>query len=688
MLKKLIKALAALILLLIVISVGSFLFINTDQYKTLLETAVANNTGYQLNIAGELELDIFPTLRLTLHDVRLRNPAVPQELASTSVITLGVDRGSLFRGRILIQELLADDFHINYYVDQSGSNIWDSDNLLDDQTQEKLRGIDITDLTNETIDTEDVSLSFDRISIADASIDYQNLSSDLHYRIDNLSLESQNTNVEGRPFNLDIAFRFLNNGLTQPVDIGVRSTIVADISNENIFISDINFALTPMLLTGEIAITSLDDALAYEGSFTSNDFDINMLMQTLGLSEPETIFSGGVQKTQDLALGFQFNGNQEQLSFENFSGSLGATEIEAEANVRLVSGFIPDNISYDIIINNIDLSPFLAFNEDNVEFAISPEESTAPSAASTTPNRPEQDVELSLNILNSLNVLGSIYIESITADELYLQDINIFTNLEDGVLDIEIQPVSAYGGSIQGAARLDGRNPAADIGIQLALKNINIAELPPPIPRFNSFNGSLDAEANYTSSGATTAELVDTLSGSTAFTITENSVDIGVIKQVFTAIAALSPTGEAIQQWPDVIQFSELSGYILLENGITENQQFKVRMDNLDVTGTGGINPGEETFDYDMLFTVLGEPYIQTIPINDLYHNVSWPVDCSAAFDDEVTRYCRPDFTQVREIFSQIATNAARNALEEIITDQVPDLLQDAARGLLRNILN
>ena len=291
MLKKLIKALAALILLLIVISVGSFLFINTDQYKSLLETAVANNTGYQLNIAGELELDIFPTLRLTLHDVRLRNPAVPQELASTSVITLGVDRGSLFRGRILIQELLADDFHINYYVDQSGSNIWDSDNLLDDQTQEKLRGIDITDLTNETIDTEDVSLSFDRISIADASIDYQNLSSDLHYRIDNLSLESQNTNVEGRPFNLDIAFRFLNNGLTQPVDIGVRSTIVADISNENIFISDINFALTPMLLTGEIAITSLDDALAYEGSFTSNDFDINMLMQTLGLSEPEIVFT-------------------------------------------------------------------------------------------------------------------------------------------------------------------------------------------------------------------------------------------------------------------------------------------------------------------------------------------------------------------------------------------------------------
>ena len=67
---------------------------------------------------------------------------------------------------------------------------------------------------------------------------------------------------------------------------------------------------------------------------------------------------------------------------------------------------------------------------------------------------------------------------------------------------------------------------------------------------------------------------------------------------------------------------------------------------------------------------------------------MSWPVNCSAAFEDEVTRYCRPDFSQVREIFSQIPTNAARNTLEEVITDQVPDLLQDAARSLLRNILN
>ena len=111
-------------------------------------------------------------------------------------------------------------------------------------------------------------------------------------------------------------------------------------------------------------------------------------------------------------------------------------------------------------------------------------------------------------------------------------------------------------------------------------------------------------------------------------------------------------------------------------------------MDNFDISGTGGFDRDAGTFAYDLGFAVLGEPTIQTIPINELYHNVTWPVDCSGAFSDDVNRYCRPDFTRVREIFTQIGSNALRNQLQETITDQVPEDLQDAARGLLRSILN
>ena len=693
MLKKLLKVVLALTLLLIVVVVGLALFLNTEQYKSALETAIANNTGYQLNIAGELELDIFPTMGLTLNDVRLRNPASPQELASTSKISLRVDRGMLFRGQLLIQEFIADDFHINYYVNEKGSSIWDVNTPLVNSPENRTQATNadnespiespVTDSNDETI-----SLSFARISIANASIDYQDLSNGSRYSIDNLNIESQNSNLEGRPFSLDLDFRFLNNGMTEPVSMGLKSTVVADVNNGVININDLNINVTPLLLVGEVTVTNPNEALSYSGAFESNNFNVMGLMESLGMSEVEEGFAGSIQNSRDLAFNFQFSGDQSQFVLDSLAASYGTTKIEADANVRFATDFIPANVSYTIVTNALDLTPLLTSEEETVEPDADAEAASTPSFVTATPPQQDSDTSLPLDALNAMNVLGSIYIESITANDWYLQDINIFTNVEDAVLDIELQPVTAYGGTLQGSMRLDGRESAAILFTQLSLNELNIVEFPSNLSRLNSVTGSLNVEASYVAEGSTSNALLDSLSGSTTFAITESSVDIGVIKQVFTAIAAFSPTGEAIQQWPDVIQFGEFSGYMIFENGIEADQKVKLRMDNFDVTGTGGINLNEDTFEYDMLFTVLGAPHRQTIPINELYHNVSWPVDCSAAFADEVTRYCRPEFAQVRDIFTQIGSNAVRNRLEDVITDQVPDELQDAARGLLRNIFN
>jgi hypothetical protein len=220
------------------------------------------------------------------------------------------------------------------------------------------------------------------------------------------------------------------------------------------------------------------------------------------------------------------------------------------------------------------------------------------------------------------------------------------------------------------------------------ISEIDIVELVPMVAQLDSVTGKLNVEVNYSASGSTVNEMLASLSGSTSFTVTENSVDIGLIKQVFTAITALSPGGDTVQQWPDVIQFSELGGLVIFEDGIAANQQLKLRMDNFDISGTGGINLAEKNFDYDMQFTVLGEPAPQTIQINERYHNVQWPVSCAAAMSDPVSQYCGPDFTRVREIFTQMATNELRNRAVDSLIDQVPQQLQDSARGLLRSILN
>ena len=290
--------------------------------------------------------------------------------------------------------------------------------------------------------------------------------------------------------------------------------------------------------------------------------------------------------------------------------------------------------------------------------------------------------------MSSISLLGGISVESVTINGIRLQDIKVFTNIEDGVLDIEVPPISLFEGSTQGTLRLSTRGGAPEVEVTQTISKVSLSQLSPLISRFNGVSGFLQAESSYTATGDTVEEMLDSLSGNSAFSVTDSSVDIGVIKQVFTAIAALSPNGEAIQQWPDVIRFGDMSGYLILEDGLNSQQEIRLRMDNFDISGSGRIDPDAQTFDYDLLFTVLGAPYTQTIPINELYHNVPWPVDCSAAFADDVSRYCRADFTRVRDIFSQIGANALHNELQDIITDQVPEQFRDSARGLLRSLLN
>mgnify|MGYP003993523959 FL=1 len=683
--KTFLKVLAAFVVLLIISGALLVRSVNSDSNKDAIREAVLVTTGYELTIAGDMDIDFFPSLGLVLNDVRLKNPAYPQELASTSAATLKIDLGSIIGGDFIVQELSTDDFYINYFIDASGNNIWEVDQNAETEEISSVESILTRRIENsfpeETANSNDElsTLSFERLRISNASADIQDLSTNTNFRIRNLDLDSRDSNLDGRPFDIDLTFDFLNNGMSEALPIGLSSNIVADINNDNITMSEVKFNVTPMLIQGDVAIENFVEAIAVTGNLQSNDFDIGGLLETLNFTENNDEFiSSNLNSTPLLRFGLIFSANENELSVPSISASLGDASIEGDASVRFATDFLPANISYDIRSTTIDLSPFI--NEDEASINSETEATGEPSVVVET--------ELPLDFLNTVNLIGSISIESLIANQFQLQDINIFTNVEDGLLDIEIQPIQAYDGNIQGNVRIDARRDEAELTSQLSINQVDLTDLVPEVSRFNSVTGRLNLEVDYTASGNTTSALMNSISGSTGFEITENSVDIGVIKQVFTAIAALSPGGDAIQQWPDVIQFAEFAGYILMEEGIKEGQQVKLRMDNFDITGTGGIDIDAGNFNYDLLFTVLGEPYAQTIQIDELYHDVSWPVQCSAAFSEDVSQYCGPDFTQVRTIFSQIGGNAIRSRLNEVLTDQLPTELQDSARGLLRNLFD
>ena len=66
---------------------------------------------------------------------------------------------------------------------------------------------------------------------------------------------SNNTNIEGMPFDIDVNLTFLNNGMTKPVAMGFRGDISADIKAGNIDVQNISFNVTPDVIARRPANT-------------------------------------------------------------------------------------------------------------------------------------------------------------------------------------------------------------------------------------------------------------------------------------------------------------------------------------------------------------------------------------------------------------------------------------------------
>jgi AsmA protein len=668
--KILLKIIALLALFILIGAVGIVYYVRNADYRSTIEEAVADATGYEITIAGDLDVEFFPTLGITLNDVRLSNPGQRQELMSTSAVILRVNFRELFNERIVVEELLASDFHVNYYITADGSSIWQSDKLGAMVSQDSADSGAASDFSE---------LVIDRISINNTSIDYQDLSSGSRYQVANFNLESRDTNINGRPFDIQLDFDFENDGMSEPVPMSLRSNVIVDLNQGNLNFNNLAFTVTPLLLQGEVSVINLNNNPQFTGNLAADSFSLPGLLQRLGMLEESRSGAPTLTNEQLAAFQMQFSGNNSEATMPSLTLRLGEAEVEASGSARFATSTAPMNISYSVIGGNIDLSPYINADAD---------EETEADAGPETAEPAQTDTQLPTDLLSSMNLIGSVSLASITVNDMRFDNINLYTNIEDNVLDLELTPVSAFDGSLQGSVRLDARSDEPALSTRFSTESLNLLQLAPSVSRFNTVTGNLNMEAEHSGRGSSVNALLDTLSGSTTFTVTDNSVDIGLIKQVFTAIAALSPDGSSIQQWPDIIRFNELGGYITLDEGLQVNQNIKLRMDNFDITGSGGIDLAAGNFDYDLLFTVLGDPFTQTIPIGELYHDISWPVQCSAAFDDPVGQYCGPDFNAVREIFTQIGTNAVRSRLEEVISDQVPEEVQDSARGLLRNLFD
>src|SRR3989338_8651541 len=99
-LKIILFAVGGLVVLLVLVAVALFLFVDTNAYKPRLEAAASEALGMEVRGGGRLGIGFFPGLHVTLEDAHIRNRGA--DLVSAKQAPLGIDLLPLLQKEVRI----------------------------------------------------------------------------------------------------------------------------------------------------------------------------------------------------------------------------------------------------------------------------------------------------------------------------------------------------------------------------------------------------------------------------------------------------------------------------------------------------------------------------------------------------------------------------------------------------------
>lgn len=198
------------------------------------------------------------------------------------------------------------------------------------------------------------------------------------------------------------------------------------------------------------------------------------------------------------------------------------------------------------------------------------------------------------------------------------------------------------------------------------------------------FEGRLRLDAELRATGSDAAAIADSVSGPVRFDGGQGRLDVRGIKAQAAALASLAGRGQAAAKWPDVLDYSRLTGTLELEG--LDALAFNGALDNLIIEGDGGYDLARNEVDLQATLTVEDDPRYHSFDVNEYLVGIPVPVRCSGPLDGS-GRLCRLNAERAQDVIAQALTGAGgskvRERLERTIDEKLPEQFRDAAKSFL-----
>jgi AsmA protein len=649
------------------------LLFDPNDYKPEISAAVEEATGRTLTLEGDLELNIFPRLRIALGEAELSDAAAfgTEPFVSIEGARLQVGLLPLILSQSLeIDEARLDGLTLNLARNAQGQGNWES--LGQSAAAEDEDALIDDDEAIEPGEDGELAVAVQAIVIEDAEVNWTDGVTGETWQLGDFNLEIEDFGP-GVAFPMSTSFALSGaeiainlylleelfvdidgSGAAWPGGEGVLAlqfaALEADLDAETVELSGLVLEFLDVVVSGDLSGTQLFSNLSLAGGVEIEDFDPQDLMELFDVqietADPDTLERVGASA--------QLAYDSDRMLLEQMSLRLDDSTLTGSL------GMLGETLSFDLAIDEFNADRYL------------PPAADEPQEAEGSLD----EVDLPLEFLRGLDANGRFAIGSLQFDGLTFSDLALDVSADDG--RIRLTPSAGlYGGTYAGAIGIDVQDDTALLTLQQQLASVDVATLMLDYLELEMFTGTLSLDMDVAATGANVGEVMRALDGDVSFALSDGTWEgVDVWQQMRRARATFEqedapPAPDGEPRTP----FSSISASGVIEDAVLTNDDLTASFDFMTIAGAGVVELLNDSMNLDVTATFNDNELLQSDPLMADLAGDSLPLTVTGSLAAPTVR---PDFNaMVRAEVEEAVDEAIEEEREEL-----EERLQDRLRGI------
>lgn len=661
----------------------SFVF-DPNQFKSQLIELVKNKKHRDLSIDGNIQLNFFPKLGVSLEKIKLSEFESTAQFAALDRAQVSLALLPLLKKQIVIDKVSLHGMQLRYQRDAEGkSNI--DDLIKQDSTTKEA----------EASNTSDKQMRFDieGVDIAQSSFEIDDQKSALKGRIQNLNLNTGKIGDKNKtPVKFSAQFQFDKPKAEAKIEINTQLRF--DIEQKSLDLQDLKTQIAGKLATDSFDL-QIDTAALFLSAVESKSEQIKLSAKLVGVQElnAQVVLNKFLMQDKNLSiaeLNLQAQSKQAGASKQftlksNVKMALDTQIVQlpqlaiqiklndpklAQAEIVLpIHGQLSANLKDKSLNSTLDAK----FDETKLHTTVQVQDFSNPAISfkvdidklnldryiknSAEPTKADNSKEEDLNLaaLKSLKLDGLIRIGALQVKNLKINQVQLPLKADQGKITMNGIAAQLYQGSLAGniGFDVDGNH----FQMQQNLSNVQINPILVDFMQKDIVEGRGNLNLNIHTHGKRVSQFKDNLNGSVRTQLSDGAVKgINLAKSLrdFKAKILNKTDQQQAANKNEKTDFSALSASINFVDGIGNSDDLEMKSPFLRVGGKGQVNLRTSSLDYTARATIVNTSTGQDGTDLSQLKDLTIPVRISGPFDK----------LGYQLQFAQIGSEALKNAFK------------------------